>query len=545
MDIGIDDVKVGVSGDPKDNDGYSPVGPAAAEYDIDPRVLNRMFETALRDIRNEDIGGHALNENIAEATLMSEQLALDSAGWQKLAGGGNNLDMNPTMRIQQVWRARQYARWDGVAKQTVTLYKNFCIGTGFGWAVSTESERAEALLEEFTTGANKRIFSTQGQRLNSEGLYVDGEMFFAVFPAMPGAAPKLRTIDPLEITKVITNPEDKNEPWAYERKYFVGTRQDTKYYRAIGWDDKFDNDVLGDDGKPLGGVLFEDAAVYHVKLSGRGLRGDTGLLTDMDWSKQYRTFMSSRAAITRAIAAYAHKLSITGSAADVARIKTQTGTGASSTSGESNPPPAPGSMWMENAGAKLTAMKQETAAAAAKVDAGLFLNMATMGSGIFPHYYGQDNSFRLATATAMEPPMMKAFESYQELWHDTYSDLFEYVLTADGLPVADCKVEINAQPIQKIDIGPIVDAIVKTIVAFPVLADSDDLVKLVLQLVGLSNVDAVLAALQDSIDSEPEAPEAPIPPPIPEEPTEPVESVEPLTAFKGKLIKVLNEVAAQ
>jgi hypothetical protein len=107
---------------------------------------------------------------------------------------------------------------------------------------------------------------------------------------------------------------------------------------------------------------------------------------------------------------------------------------------------------------------------------------AGIGSGgIFEHYFGDPSTGNLATATAMELPMLKMFEFEQQVWEDILEDLFDFVIiqglrygqdalrgkanvevdNAGGSPVwvveplggADLSVEVTLPPIVQSDVA--------------------------------------------------------------------------------------------
>ena len=479
-----------------DEPGYKQVG-GNGDQGVD--WFNESISDATRLVRHEDIGGSVLRTvDMVEAEFISHDLRRDDIGWQQMTGA-SNLDMSESLRVSIVRRARQYARHDGNVRQINALYTNFCIGKGFTWSVGEEADAAQTILDALTkSAANRNVFSTQGQRNRSDALRTDGEVFFALFAGINEI--KVRTIDPLEIIAIATNAEDKSEPRVYVRKYYVGSAEKAKLYKDWMWSGE--GDAVDAQGKVLPND-YEDAVIFHVKLAGRGLRGESGLIADMDWAKQYREFMTSRAAVTRAIAMFAHKLKMQGDAATLAAAKTQLGTGLSESSSETNPPPVAGSTFLENLNASLSSMKQETGAASAKVDAELFMQQVAVGSGIFPHYLGLGNSFRLATATSMEPPMFKAFSAYQELWRDTYMLIFDWAMEQMGVPDDDREVTVTGEKIREQDIAPIIDGIEKMVRTFPSLAASEDVAKHALSLLGFTNPAEVMTQLAEAFKNIP------------------------------------------
>ena len=480
-------------------DGYRQVGGNGEGW----QSPSTLIEAAMREIEQQDESGRCL-KHLAEASpYISAELRREDVGWSSLSTTTNNLDMTPAMRKHSVWKARQYGRHDGISKQILALYTNFSIGTGFQWDVmaddASDQDTAAKTVLDTLIEANPKTFGAQGQRANSDALFTDGELFPVLFVGADTV--KVRQVDPLEINYIVCDPEDRDKPIVYIRQFMKGTKQAVTFY----FDWKVDKGDIEKAIKawPVGApafseALLSDGVMYHIKLKGRGKRGDSGLLGGMDWSMQYRNFMTARAAITLAIASLAYKLKIKGNAGNLAAIKGQRGTAltGSTSGGEANPPQVAGSTWMENAGAELTTMKQETGASAAKVDAGLFMQMAGLPSGIFPHYFGSDNSFRLATATAMEPPMMKAFESYQGLWADVYENIIEWVWDKMDVPEDERSLNTTAAPIQESNVGAIVESVAKLIVAFPALADSEDFMKWSLQTLGLNDANELIEALE-------------------------------------------------
>ncbi len=475
-----------------------------------------LIEAAMKLIKTEDVAGQALSAtSLKESAFFGHggfnvQLAREDRGWQLLSTA-NNLDMSPQMRMHNVWRARQFSRFDSLCKQTLALYTNFGIGTGFKWSVINKdgsADRAAALLTE-TQRTNPKTFKMKAQRDASDAAYTDGEMFFVLFFKSDGVL--IRTLDPLEITHVVTHPEDKATPIFYVRRFMVNDKEVVRRYADWQWNGSIDVAGLPKLPGVRSNAQISDGVVYHVKFRGRGKRGESGLTSDMDWSAQYRRFMTARAAITLAIAAFAYDLKVKGNQGNINAIKAQLGTSLSTTTGtgETNPPPAPASTFLSNEGANLAPMKQETGAAAAKVDAGLFVGMAGLGSGIFPHYYGIDNSFRLATASSMEPPMMKTFEAWQGLWVDVYETLIRGIWDRLGVPEDEQNLNTTVSPIQEINKTGLIDSIQKMVATFPKLGDSDDLIKWGLAVLGMNDADELLKALEmDDDDTPPSTREA-------------------------------------
>jgi len=61
------------------------------------------------------------------------------------------------------------------------------------------------------------------------------------------------------------------------------------------------------------------------------------------------------------------------------------------------------------------------------------MGQAGLGGQVFPHWLGRGEAFRLATASAMAQPVLKAFRRYQLWWADVWRDLVDLVLTMKKL----------------------------------------------------------------------------------------------------------------
>jgi hypothetical protein len=423
----------------------------------------------------------------SEYGLADAALAQDEAGWLKVSGNSSALDMPPAERIATVQRARLYYNHDPLAKQAVRLWTGYALGKGMNWKAPDKAAQ-DTLNDFWNDPANRVMFSTQGQHKSSDRLLVDGELFLAIFSG--AGAVHVRRIDPLQITEIISDPEDDETPRYYKRDYVNASsgKSETLYY--ADW--KSDSTEAAPDAshKPIKATT--DALIYHVTFNTLGQRGNSLLAVSMDWSKAHRKFMEARVAIMQALARFAWKVKTAGGAAQVAALKAQLGTTINSGSAaEGNPPASAGSTWIENGGIQLDSIKTESGAGSAQVDGSMLLQMLGVGMGIFPHYFGAGESFRLATATAMEAPMLKQFETYQQLWGDIYSDLFKYVLAENSVGDDQQFIDLDFPPIVQADVVAITTAVSAVLASVPGL-DTPEVRKLLLTALGINNPDEVL-----------------------------------------------------
>ena len=426
--------------------------------------------------------------------LADLELARDDIGWDKL-GASRAMELSPDTRINIVNRAREYWYRDPLAKQTIRLWTDYGIGKGITWKAREEST-GDVLREKLWGHKdNRMIFSPTGQRMSSNKLLVDGELFLVLFVGPDGI--KVRRVDPLQIVEVLCDPEDEETPRYYKReRTSVNAGLKTMVY--ADWQSDGDGSVPDSQGQAQ--AATEEALVFHVAMNTLGRRGISLLAPMMDWSKAYRKFMEARASIVQALSQFAWEGKVKGGSAAVTALRNQFRSNfAAGGDTETNPTPARGATLFTNQSLDMNPIKTDTGAANAQTDGNMLLGMAGAGVGIFPHYYGAGEAFRLATATAMETPMLKEFESYQELWigeKGIYQQLFDF--TCETYKVSEDKwfVDIDAPPIVQDDVPALIHAQLEATQAFPSIADADEFKKLVLTTLGINNPNEVLDALR-------------------------------------------------
>ncbi|KKL70120.1 hypothetical protein LCGC14_2108100 [marine sediment metagenome] len=147
---------------------------------------------------------------IREATQsVEDMLALEDQGWINLGSQTSDVITGPA-RIANLKLSRLYAVKDPLGKQSIRLWTDYTFGTGMAWDM--EDEGAKKVLETFWNAPeNKSVLSNRGQRKSSDKLLIDGEVFFVIFLGAKGKE-TIRFVDPLEITEIITDPDDNNQP---------------------------------------------------------------------------------------------------------------------------------------------------------------------------------------------------------------------------------------------------------------------------------------------------------------------------------------------
>ena len=257
---------------------------------------------------------------------------------------------------------------------------------------------------------------------------------------------------------IVTDPDNWRVPLWYKVRrprqgydfkagvYVPRTSDDFVWYRD--WRNVKDDDDEKADDRPKGRRLreaerdrdrvrrgpgrVEEGLVYRARR-GRGKHGYPEMAAAVDWLKAHRDFMEDRATISRAAASIAWRKKRKNSnaadvASEVARLRSSL-SAASSTGYDRNPPLASGSTIVENESTSLEWVKTDTGGSAALADERILRMMTGSGMGGIPnHLFGDEAAANLATALAMNTPLLKAYENWQQWLSDIVQDLIGFVL---------------------------------------------------------------------------------------------------------------------
>src|ERR1035437_36191 len=202
--------------------------------------------------------------NVQEATADVERfLSIEDRGWLKYGNSTNNsLDLIPSLRQYFVYRSRRYYSLDPLARQAIRLWTDYSFGSGISY--QSKNVAVKKVLDGFwNSRENRPIMSARGQRKACDKLLVDGEVFFCLFMGEEGKV-TVRWIDPLEISEIITDPNDVMAQKYFKRSWMNQQAQcfDT-YYRSV---DNQDGDCYPDStGKMISPDVegYDEALVYH------------------------------------------------------------------------------------------------------------------------------------------------------------------------------------------------------------------------------------------------------------------------------------------
>lgn len=393
------------------------------------------------------IGGDGSTATVAPTPIvqMRETISLvqrevEDLSWVNVSGEDSyrTLDDPYDTRNLVLRRARLYAKRSPLARVAIGLVQHYVLGQGLT-VKAHDKQQVAKLVDEFMNDPINRAILTSHQAMKEflEALYVDGDYFLVLFVDQHLGTLQLGMKDALLVEDIIKDPQN-----AKITKWYKVKQGNTEYNfeqgaldTRSGADFVYYRDWQNSDDKPanMPASKLMPGLMYQVSLDKRGKWGRSQLATALDWLKAHREFMEDRATMNRAAAAFAWKKKRNGPAGDVAAeaARLQSALVNNPFRYETNPPGASGSTVIENAGSTLEWIKTDTGGAAADFDERKLRMMTGSGLGGIPnHYFGDEGAANLATATAMEMPLLKMMEDYQQTLRDVILDLVTFMLTS-------------------------------------------------------------------------------------------------------------------
>jgi hypothetical protein len=188
-------------------------------------------------------------------------------------------------------------------------------------------------------GNQRGFWGQQVREENEHALGTDGEVVVTLHTKPRTGWVQVRTVLADEIAEVITNPEDRGEPWYYRRVWALDGYDKAGNLRQ-GTAEVLYPDV---DYKPtkqpatFAGVKIEwDTRVVHVPVNKpKGwLRGIPDAYAVINWARAYKEFLEQWAGLMRSLSKFAWKLTAEGKQRDQAKRAMAEATAARTRGGE-------------------------------------------------------------------------------------------------------------------------------------------------------------------------------------------------------------------
>lgn len=481
----------------------------------------------------------AYHDSDSENTALRERLAalemaLESVDWRLLSMSADQEFTRQGLRDITEFSRIMFLK-NPLIRRGVETKRLYVLGQGYN--VKAADMEIDAALTAFYSDPDNRIELTshQAHGMKETELQTDGNLFFVLFTNTQTGRVKLRSMPFDEVDDLVTDPEDAKRAWYYLRRWTQVDADGTQRPMAAYYPD-WRYQPLAQPSTFRDLPVRWEQPVFHVRVGGfsNWRWGISEVYAAIDWAKGYKEFLEDWASIVRAYRRFAFQLSTPGGRSGVAAAKARLSTTIGSGSGETNPPPLPGSTFIAGEGTTLTPVR--TAGATVSADDGRrMLLMVAAATGLPETFFGDASVGTLATAKSLDRPTELMMRDRQTLWSDVLAQMHDYVLlqavraprgALRGLGTVALSVEDGRRmewvewaddidPHVAIDWPPLIEHdTAATIAAITQAAtlngqqlagtmDVQMISRLVLSALGVQDVDQVLAGLFDDETGEP------------------------------------------
>ena len=380
-------------------------------------LLDRLRGTTAPDPMLE-----VLTESVRDLSLQ-----LEDRGWKKIGSDDENT-MTREALVQAAQDGRALAVAHPLVRRGLSLRTSYVHGQG-GPQLSVEAEDEDvnaAVQQWWTSRENQNSLTGPEARTRLErALSTDGNVFIASFTNPVDGRVTNRTIPFEQITRIITNPEDRGQVWFYERTYskraeaFSTTEQSvTVLYPDLAYAPALKPHTI------LGHQVMWDQPVRHVKVNDLegwefGI-GDTFAIAP--YARGYRDFLNDWLKLMKSLSQFAWRGTAEGKRAQKARqalARAQQGVAGNDGSVGATYVSAPGEGLeaIPKTGATIDADSGRPILAMIAAGLDVPVTMLTTDPGI---------TGARSTAETLDEPMYRAMRTRQDVWTAVFIDLAEY-----------------------------------------------------------------------------------------------------------------------
>lgn len=422
-------------------------------------------------------------------------------------------------------RSRALALRNPLVQRAIDVMVLYCFGQGV--SIEAEAEGDAADLAKLIEDAKNRaeLFGPEGLEACERELDATGNLFLMLYGRENGPGiPQVRCAPVEEFKAIITNPDDRKEVWLYLREIQTPGGATRKTYHPDVMYQPTDRPPQYD-----GIEIVWSVPVSHYAIGGfhHWRWGMPKLYAAGDWAIAYKGFLEDLATVIRSLSRYAHKLTVSGSpsqvqAAAVALRSSMVGN--YTEGGETNPPPAAGSTFVQNDQAKMEVFK----ASGMHVDGDSgrrLLLMFAAGVGLPETFFADLANSNLATAKALDRPTEMLFLMRQTLWRRILGDIAGWgVAQMRRTSLRDAsgampKIKVSFPPILEHDVAETVKATVAAMtldgkkIAKLFHGAEREMARLLFQALGVDDATDILDDIDKAggfeIDEDPEQPPGP------------------------------------
>ena len=388
---------------------------------------------AIAEQREMEIRGVMAEKEFLEESLADVQQALQEQSWMSMA-------LQAEEEFSPEGRRRAAALTRILVLQNPLIKRGVSIRTGYIWGggvqVTGRDDTVNEVIARFEEDNKSSFSSSQAREESEKTCATDGNVFRALPTSPLTGRVRVRTIDPAEIAEIIPNPEDRDEPWFYLRRYTVkeagiryagitkssSWKTKTVLYPALGF--KPTARVAEIDGIPV----QWDTPIQHIAVNriDGWLFGIGDAYAAIPWARAYKEFLEDWARISKSLSRFTWRLvSKTSRTQKKAAEEYRAAANVPLPNGQTSRAGATASM----AGSELEAIPKTGAtidADSGKPLAGMVA--ASLSVSIVALLCDPGTTGARAVAETLDTPTRNEFNLRRELWADKDRELYDYVI---------------------------------------------------------------------------------------------------------------------
>lgn len=271
------------------------------------RLKTQLAEAEERAARVE----HTLE--VVQEHMGRLELALDNEGWNSLLANGETEFSREGLR-KAAGIARVMAVANPLIKRGLGVRCGYIFGEGF--KIKSENEKVDEVIQRMVMdpGNQRAVFGETATEENERTLGTDGNLTFAFFPNPRTGHVKIRTVSFDEITDVICNPDDKDDPWFYLREYDQ-TEVTSAGVQRIARVKEYHPSLTYRPARRVRNInnvkVHWESPFLHIKVNALdGWKFGIGdAYAALPWARTYRDFLADWAVLVKALSQFAFKIS--------------------------------------------------------------------------------------------------------------------------------------------------------------------------------------------------------------------------------------------
>jgi hypothetical protein len=375
---------------------------------------------------------------------------LDLIGWTVMDYlAGQPQEVNAQSRRKFAQQARTVWEQDPQAGAAVDLLNDFTFGRGVPKPRAKDPKVQEIIDEAWDDPDNQLVLTSYAAQIAlGTDLSLQSNLFLVMFDDGDDGRIKLGLIDHDTVEHAVRDPENRlrvlyyvakhrKQEWDFENDKpkvdYKNTQAKTLYYPH--WRNVTDLEEREENYPKPPPSKKGDGKVYHIAVNRRTEQvfGTPTMRRTIRWFTAYNDFMKARVDIVQASAAFIMKRKVKGTPNQVAKlaakaISRESPLSASGAGLDSDLLPARAQTITENEGVEHEGFKLPTGAGDAVQDGQGIRSQISAATRFPQHYLGDAGSANLATATAMELPVLKAVEARQEVFEQVFRWFLDRVI---------------------------------------------------------------------------------------------------------------------